>query len=277
LTQLMNFLISTETTDSAAKSQETKAKFTDQETKEDKLTNSYKIELWGRESGIPIYKTSENPILYESLSCDIKKEMVLGVPGAFILHSVLTKKECQQYIEITEKFGYQKAAISYGSSVVVDSSIRSNKRVIWQTSENIWKPIWKRVESLVPETLTKGPEGLELSGTWNRYSLNERFRFYRYDGGEKFAPHFDGCFPRNEKERSFITFILYLNDGFEGGRTTFWPTGFAGKKVAVNPLAGSALLFFHAGHLQSPLHEGSVCKDGRKYVLRSDVMYRRTK
>ena len=35
------------------------------------------------------------------------------------------------------------------------------------------------------------------------------------------APHYDGHFRRNGKERSMKTFMLYLNGGFEGGSTNF--------------------------------------------------------
>jgi len=37
-----------------------------------------------------------------------------------------------------------------------------------------------------------------------------------------------------------------------------------------------ALVFFHSG-FESPLHEGPTPDKGRKYVLRSDVMYRKKK
>ena len=47
---------------------------------------------------------------------------------------------------------------------------------------------------------------------------NERFRCYRYKPGQKFAAHYDGAFERDETERSLLTFMVYLNDDFEGGR-----------------------------------------------------------
>jgi len=240
------------------------------------LTKTCKLEIWRKESGIPIFQTSENPILYESVVMDIKKEN-LSVPGAFILDNVLTAKECQQFIDVSEKMGYQQATVStggVGGAMFVRTETRSNQRVFWQSGFETWNPIWERIQSLVPSRLEKkkGEDGPHPDGIWEPSGLNERLRFYRYDGGEHFAPHYDGCFPRSKKEISFVTFILYLNDGFDGGCTTFF---LRGKKVAVNPVAGSALLFFHGPHSLSPLHEGSLCKEGRKYVLRSDVMYKK--
>ena len=94
--------------------------------------------------------------------------------------------------------------------------------------------------------------------------MNERFRCYRYEPGQRFAPHFDGAFVRDAHERSHLTLMVYLNEGFGGGSTAFldWD-----REVA--PRLGSALVFQHR-----LLHEGCTVTSGVKYVLRSDVMYR---
>jgi predicted 2-oxoglutarate/Fe(II)-dependent dioxygenase YbiX len=93
--------------------------------------------------------------------------------------------------------------------------------------------------------------------------LNERFRFYRYDPGERFAPHRDGAYHRDNGEDSLLTFMVYLSEGFTGGDTVF-------PNLAVTPRLGMALIFEH-----QILHEGAAVISGRKYVLRSDVMYGR--
>lgn len=55
--------------------------------------------------------------------------------------------------------------------------------------------------------------------------------------GQSFAKHFDGFFPRSETERSALTFIIYLNEGFEGGETVFYPDRFSSETtVKVNPV-----------------------------------------
>mmetsp|Transcript_29748 Transcript_29748/g.69033 ORF Transcript_29748/g.69033 Transcript_29748/m.69033 type:complete len:380 (-) Transcript_29748:344-1483(-) len=105
--------------------------------------------------------------------------------------------------------------------------------------------------------------------------LNERLRFLRYDPGNYFAPHFDGTFTRGRDvgelrqfERSYVTFQLYLNGGFEGGATRFLNGYDRSVGIDVVPRTGSVLLFEHA-----VLHEGSLLVSGRKYTLRTDVMY----
>jgi prolyl 4-hydroxylase len=94
---------------------------------------------------------------------------------------------------------------------------------------------------------------------------NERLRCYRYAPGQRFKPHFDGSFARDHDERSLLTFMVYLNDDFEGGETALLDLD-----QMVAPKTGSALLFQHP-----ILHEGCTVTRGVKYALRSDIMYRR--
>jgi hypothetical protein len=110
-------------------------------------------------------------------------------------------------------------------------------------------------------------------GDFTAVGVNERLRFYRYDVGEQFEWHYDGCFERENGERSFLTYMIYLNEGFEGGETHFGGLPAAPALVSgrVIPRTGRALVFSHP-----ILHKGEPVVRGRKYVLRTDVMYRRT-
>ena len=145
---------------------------------------------------------------------------------------------------------------------------------------------------------------------------------YRYAAGgcEQFGPHIDAGFPPSSSTTSpdgmsliwdatdcpttrmeyppgtvsRLTLLLYLNDDFEGGHTTFYhpviETGgeFQGKVLeAVQPHSGQVLLFPQAVGEEAveearklwPLHEGSPVVRGRrpKYVIRSDVLFVETK
>jgi hypothetical protein len=64
-------------------------------------------------------------------------------------------------------------------------------------------------------------------------------------------------------------FLVYLNEACEGGETRFYREG--RPCLEVHPACGQALVFVH-----EQLHEGAAVMSGRKYVLRTDVMYRRT-
>lgn len=62
--------------------------------------------------------------------------------------------------------------------------------------------------------------------------------------------------------------MVYLNDDFAGGTTDFYGDDEL-PRASIRPKRGMALVFVHA-----QLHEGAPVISGRKYVLRTDVMYR---
>lgn len=71
-----------------------------------------------------------------------------------------------------------------------------------------------------------------------------------------------------------LTFMVYLNDDFEGGATSFSQVDYGvpsiGDMLRITPVKGMALLSQHP-----ILHRGDAVTAGRKYVLRTDVMYGR--
>jgi len=227
-----------------------------------------KVKVQSVESGVSIYETTTtNPITYESFEDNITVQKIDGVEGCFYLHNLLSPNECKQFIDLTEDMGYDLAKVTTSFGTMVEAKgVRNNKRVMWQSHEDVWNPIWERVSKYIPATTKL------RSRTWKAYGLNERLRFYRYHKGETFLPHYDGSFPRSHDDESMLTFIIYLNDNFEGGNTTFFPRG--KPAVSVKPRQGSALIFWHGSHPCSPRHEGSTLQSGEKYVFRSDVMYK---
>ena len=237
--------------------------------------------------GVAVFSTTGTPIQYEEKST---RPMVTVTnfnkkqPGVFLLRNCLTSAECKEFIQVTERMGYTEAKITVGKGQFLSApEIRNNKRLIWETPlpevdvSSFAAVMWNRIKSHIPSEVTV------RGHVWESCGMNERLRFYRYTGGEQFREHYDGCFPRSSQEMSLLTFIIYLSDGFEGGATTFyseddrsscWREGRA-VALKVTPVEGAALLFWHGQHPDSPLHEGSMVIKGTKYVLRSDVMYRR--
>ena len=209
---------------------------------------------------------------------------VKGQHVAVTIDNVFSESECSDLIQRTEKVGYQEALVNVGGGRQVQmKDVRNSDRCILDDpmlAEKIWQRVRCSIESVDDETKQK----LQLhkvvdSRTDVTYEskkvyavgLNERLRFLRYDPGQYFKPHFDGSFRRREGERygeeSFVTLQLYLNEGFSGGETTFLSDD-EKESCPVSPKAGSVLLFDH-----NLLHEGSTLNAGRKYVVRTDVMY----
>ena len=130
--------------------------------------------------------------------------------------------------------------------------VRNNDRYMFK-DEQLAHSLWER--SL--------PFLVKQAGVYKTIGLNELMRVYKYSKGQRFKMHRDGSYERNHKECSFYSFLIYLNDDFEGGNTIF-KTG-----EVIKPKKGTALVFYH-----SILHEGKEILNGTKYVLRTDVMYK---
>jgi predicted 2-oxoglutarate/Fe(II)-dependent dioxygenase YbiX len=172
---------------------------------------------------------------------------------AFALSDFMTSDECAEQIARTERVGFDIAPITTSEGFIVETEARNNTRVMLD-DQALAAELWMRCKAYVPARI----------GGWDACGLNERFRFYRYDRNQIFRWHRDGAFRRTINEESKLTFMVYLNSGFEGGHTSF-------RGFEVVPADGMSLCFRHP-----LLHEGAEVTRGTKYVLRTDVMYRRS-
>ncbi len=168
------------------------------------------------------------------------------------IENFLTKKECDELISLSENIGYTEAEVSLAQGAKMMKGLRNNYRVLLNDPVLADK-LWNDLKAFVPSTIEQN----QASG------LNEQFRFYKYELDQRFKRHIDGRFKKNESEESRITFMIYLNEEFEGGETAF-------DEVIIKPKTGNALCFIH-----ELKHEGCPVKNGIKYALRSDVMYKK--
>lgn len=168
------------------------------------------------------------------------------------LENFLTVQECEELILFSEQQGYQEAEVGFREGAKMAKNIRDNYRLLY-TDVDLAKKYWQNLSPYCPQKLDE----------MEALSLNEQFRFYKYEAGQRFKKHIDGRFKRNEYEESRITFMIYLNEDFEGGETIF-------ENVTIKPVTGMALCFIH-----EQKHEGSPVLLGTKYALRSDVMYKK--
>ncbi len=167
----------------------------------------------------------------------------------------LTDAECAAWVAEGDATGWSTAPITTVAGPLLNPNVRNNARAMIEDPGHA-ATLFERIRPWLPAT------DAEREG-WTPVGCNERFRLYRYDPGQAFDWHYDGHFARGSGERSFLTFMIYLSEGFEGGATEFADAG------AVIPTRGTALLFVHP-----ILHRGAPVTAGRKYALRTDVMYR---
>lgn len=182
-----------------------------------------------------------------------------------VIENVLSKEECDELIKLSEKnednYTVAKIDTRYKSQVV-DTRIRNSDR--WINDDfKLSKELFEKIKKYLPLHSPK-------DSRWILTCLNERLRFLRYKPGQKFLRHCDGNYVRPDaSEKSFFTAQFYLNVVESGGETTFFSQYDGSNRVAPKP--GSVLIF----EQDNLVHEGSEVKAGLKYVIRTDVMYKR--
>ena len=240
-----------------------------------------------RESGserndLPIWSPMPNIVPFASDSWGpVVKTTVDGVPGAFVLSHVISDAEADALAALSEAMGYtEDAPVSLGRN------IRRNENCVIIADDTLWKPVWERVKDHMPRPVDHyhGPCAQPVG-------LNQRWRLYRYGVDDIFRMHTDGAWPGSALDASGhsivrdaygdrwsqLTFLLYLDDDYDGGETTFFVPSEempgTGSLVSVSVPKGSVLAFYHGEHELSPLHEGSLVTRGVKRIIRSDVLY----
>ncbi|KAJ5152244.1 hypothetical protein N7492_010539 [Penicillium capsulatum] len=214
-----------------------------------------------------LYTTAPNAVPLAANGPSIKYHPHPVVPGLGLATDVLSSDEC-------------KAIIAAGESVefLPDAPLREDgdmsilaHNFYWVVDTAFHDILWARISPYVPQS---------INGRLAR-GLNRRFRVYRYVPGAEYRCHIDGAWPpsgilpddtyvydsspEDNKQSSMYTFLLYLNDEFEGGETTFFmPASREGTLNAypLRPVMGSVAMFPHGESNGALLHEGTGGTEG---------------
>lgn len=196
------------------------------------------------------------------------------MPGVFALANVLSRRECRQFVAAAQGVGYTPDQPVNRSS---SSSATRAETVAWLVDDSITDVIMRRCLPHLPVLDGEAAVG-----------LNARWRFYAYRPPAVYGPHIDGAWPGSAIKDgklaydgygdrwSRLTFLLYLNDDFSGGGTTYFlPDENTGTLHArsTSPRAGCVVCFPHGSDAGALVHEGSLVTRGRKYIVRTDVLY----
>jgi hypothetical protein len=216
-------------------------------------------------------------------STPINRIDVPNLPGVFVLQNVLSKFDCSKIISCAEKIGFTPDVPKGGSAKELSSILAHN--FFWLVDEEFVNYVYERCKPYLPQIIDNG----SICG------LNARWRVYRYQPGSIYRPHIDGAWPGsgiNSKGEyiydaygdrwSKLTFLIRLNENFNGGATTYFtPSVDVGYLDAqpVSPAMGDVLVFPHGDTRGTILHEGSAVLDTNgllgdaKYVIRTEVLY----
>jgi len=208
---------------------------------------------------------------------------------ACTIDGVLTPSECEKLLKLAEASvqadePWQPALIGLtpGTQIVSRPGYRESDRIIW-CDQAVTNKIWARCMSVdgLEALFATVPQqyGKVRQGEWRFERPNERMSFLRYGPGQYFKPHCDGPYYYDADDTEYqthYTLQLYLcesredaPDGVLGGATSFLAKD-KKRRVDVHPKAGRVLIFQHEGLL----HEGAEVREGIKYTMRTDVLYK---
>lgn len=212
----------------------------------------------------------DNSDLLSSSAVNIKSRSVSvpGVPGGFVIPHILSPQECDRWLSIAQ-------TMKFAPDTVVGIN-----HVLWLAQSRLIESVYERVKPHLPPTIDQ----CAVAG------INARLRFFCYEPGAEYRVHVDGAWPGSGfnaegvpvddifgDRYSRLTFLIYLNDDFEGGHTTFFTPSSSDigllEASAVKPSKGSILCFPHGDAVGSLAHEGTSVIRGLKYVIRTDVLY----
>lgn len=175
-----------------------------------------------------------------------------------LINNVFSDEECSNLIIHSEKIGFVQAS-SYIDKLKKEHfflEIRKSLRCIID-SVNFAKILYKRISHVVPNNYNN----------MTFCEINPRFRFLKYTSGDHFAKHTDEHYKNDKNEISLITVLIYLNDDYEGGSTTFLFDD--STQISITPKIGLICLMD-----QNILHEVPNITNGIKYVIRTELMYK---
>ena len=211
------------------------------------------------------------PIDFDPQPPRVQRVDIESVPRAFQLRNLLTPDEARQCIAIAERLGFH-----HDAPLEQPTYLRRNQNLNWVVSDAVVQRLWARASPWVHETV----EGAKAWG------LNARFRFYRYEEGDFFMRHEDVSWPGSRVVddvlvddfdptlRSQYSFIVLLNDDFDGGVTQFEVNRGDVGCVDVRTPTGAALCFPHGSHPDQCVHCSTTITRGIKYIIRTDILFR---
>ncbi len=190
----------------------------------------------------------------------------------FTLDNVLSKKECDNLIQLTEEKGY-KDLLTYRKGY------RDNQRIVIE-DEISAEILFKRVKKFLPYRISVHP-----NMEWTLHSINPNLRFGKYNKNDAFKAHKDSGYNPSYDIKPMLTIMFYLSPTLENkGRTrmlTLNKTNCQSEDInckildMVIPVPGRCVIF----NQYTIYHDGETVGECEtpKYIMRTDIMYKLSK
>ena len=170
-------------------------------------------------------------------------------PQVQMFRSLFTEAECNFLVHISMPTFEPSKVVDPVSGVLVPNPVRTSDAATypWVAERPAIHALCRRLAA--------------ASGT--HVKQGEPLQVLRYRPGQEYRAHFDAL--NNSDNQRTLTFLVYLNDGYEGGETEFLSTG-----LKVKGRKGDGLLFRNADRTGRPdlasQHAGLPVVKGEKFL-----------
>lgn len=198
------------------------------------------------------YRHQSNSNNSEYLNMTLK--VLSCAPRVFEIKNFLSPVEVDHIIHMATgmKLSLSTTSGSDGNDRRADTKSRTSKNSwVARHKSPIIDSIYRRAADLmqIDEALLRHREKDERPDVKHLGSSAEHLQLVHYDVGEQYTAHHDFAYPDSHREEQpvrFATLLLYLNEGMEGGETSFprWVNGKTSEKLFVKPEIGKAVLFY---------------------------------
>ena len=218
--------------------------------------------------------------LTNQIEIDDLSEKLLPVLGSYkfavMLHDVLSTEECSELIDRAEEKGFKDAKIVNVQTKSVQRMCTRHVLDFPDLAEELYSRISHALKDtpFEPKLKLAPPTYWSKGGIPHMVGLNEHLRLDKYNHGQYYRAHIDTSFVRPSDgvglggvgEISCMSVYIFLNQNYKGGLTTFLSD--ESRHLDIQPRTGSMLIFEH-----DILHEAQSVSKGKKYLLRTDIMY----
>lgn len=199
-------------------------------------------------------------LLYAGALFSVQFDKICDSPEIYVCKDFLTDAECDSIIESGKN--------SLKRSTVVDDN--STNSLLDDRRSSLGTFITKKREPPAARKIRSLAE--KVTGISQKNG--EDLQLLYYSIGAEYQPHYDffdpktsgGFFHYNRGGQRVATLIVYLNTPISGGETVF-----PKAKVKVQPIKGSAVLFYNVDKRNNPdpnsFHGGAPVLSGEKWIV----------
>ncbi|CAA9518218.1 MAG: hypothetical protein AVDCRST_MAG31-1423 [uncultured Sphingomonas sp.] len=176
-------------------------------------------------------------------------QQLSDAPSVMLFKNFMTSTECRHLVE--------RAKPGLSPSVVVHPATGQMVPHPVRTSDNAFFP-WIDEDPVIHVLNRRIAAATATEASWG-----EPLQVLRYGPGQEYRPHHDAI--AGADNQRILTFLVYLNDGYEGGETEFIRTG-----LKVAGCKGDGLMFRNADDAGRPdpnaVHAGRPVTAGEKML-----------